>query len=61
MTELPRLTIVGELLETILNSSARSVTAEEVHDFRRGGPRVGRDARFGHDARTDCTGVKLYG
>ena len=40
MAELPRLTTVGGLLETILNSSARPVKAEDVHGFGRGGPRL---------------------
>ena len=57
MVELPRLTTLGGLFETILNSLARRVKAEDVHGFHRGDSRLGwahgsavRDAWLGRYA-----------
>ena len=41
MAELPRLSIVGGLLETILNGLARPVKAEDVHGSVEMGARLG--------------------
>ena len=60
---------MGELLETILNSSARPVMAEDVGPWlrlRRSTGRLGRMCawtrpRFGRGARIGCAQAKLYG